>query len=72
MKNLPQAGQQGAEASYRVLLSPSEGFQKKGPIDLEGVRTALELRTKWSESKKVLTDPAKYYDGSFHREALGR
>ena len=72
LKNLPQAGQQGAEASYRVLLNPNEGFQKKGQIDLEGVRTALELRTKWSESKKPLTDPAKYYDGSFHREALGR
>lgn len=72
LKNLPQVGQQGAEASYRVLLNPNEGFQKKGQIDLEGVRTALELRTKWSESKKPLTDPAKYYDGSFHREALGR
>lgn len=72
LKNLPQAGQQGAEASYRVLLNPNEGFQKKGQIDLEGVRTALELRTKWSESKKHLTDPAKYYDGSFHRAALGR
>ena len=33
---------------------------------------ALELRTKWSESKKPLNDPAKYYDGSFHREALAR
>ena len=72
LKNLPQAGQQGAEASYRILLNPNEGFQKKGQIDLEGVRTALELRTKWSESKKVLTDPAKYYDGSFYREAMGR
>ena len=72
LKNLPQAGQQGAEASYRILLNPNEGFQKKGQIDLEGVRTALELRTKWSESKKPLNDPAKYYDGSFHREALGR
>ena len=72
LKHLPQAGQQGAEASYRVLLNPNEGFQKKGQIDLEGVRTALQLRTKWSESKKPLNDPGKYYDGSFHREALGR
>ena len=72
LKNLPQAGQGGAEASYRVLLNPNEGFQKKGQIDLDGVRTALQLRTKWSESKKVLTDPAKYYDGSFHQDALGR
>ena len=72
LKNLPQAGQPTAETAYRVLLNPNEGFQKKGQIDLEGVRTALQLRTKWSESKKPLNDPAKYYDGSFHREALGR
>ncbi len=72
LKNLPQAGQQGAEASYRVLLNPNEGFQKKALIDMDGVRTVLELRAKWSETKKPLNDPAKYYDGSFYREALDR
>ena len=72
LKHLPQAGQPGAEASYRVLLNPNEGFQKKALIDMDGVRTVLELRTKWSEVKKPLNDPAKYYDGSFYREALGR
>ncbi len=72
LKNLPQAGQQGAEASYRILLNPNEGFQKKALIDMDGVRTVLELRAKWSEAKKPLNDPAKYYDGSFYREALGR
>ncbi len=72
LKNLPQAGQQGAEASYRILLNPNEGFQKKALIDMDGVRTVLELRAKWSEAKKPLNDPTKYYDGSFYREALGR
>ncbi len=72
LKNLPQAGQPGAEASYRILLNPNEGFQKKALIDMDGVRTVLELRAKWSEAKKPLNDPAKYYDGSFYREALGR
>ncbi len=69
-KNLPNVSEQGAEAAYRVLLAPSGGFQKKAQIDLEGVRTVLALRSKYAEPKKTLTDPAKYYDPSFYREAL--
>jgi ABC-type nitrate/sulfonate/bicarbonate transport system substrate-binding protein len=69
-KNLPNVSEQGAEAAYRVLLAPSGGFQKKAQIDLEGVRTVLAIRSKYAEPKKTLTDPAKYYDPSFYREAL--
>jgi ABC-type nitrate/sulfonate/bicarbonate transport system substrate-binding protein len=69
-KNLPNVSEQGAEAAYRVLLAPNDGFQKKAQIDLEGVRTVLTLRSKYAEPKKTLGDPAKYYDASFYREAL--
>ena len=71
-KNLPNAPPALAEAAHRVLLNPAEGFQRRVQIDMEGVRTVLQLRSKWSESRRVLTDPAKYYDGSFHSQALGR
>ena len=40
--------------------------------DLEGVRTVLELRSKYGEPKKVLADPAKYYDASFYDAAMKR
>ena len=70
MKNLPNVPQAGADTAYRVLLDPKDGFTRKAAIDMDGVRTVLQLRSKWSESKRVLTDPAKYYDGSFHAEAL--
>ncbi|HEY2338869.1 MAG TPA: ABC transporter substrate-binding protein [Burkholderiales bacterium] len=69
-KNLPNLDEKAAEASYRILLSPTDGFQKKAQIDLSGVKTVLGLRSKYAEPRKTLTDPAKYYDDSFYREAL--
>jgi ABC-type nitrate/sulfonate/bicarbonate transport system substrate-binding protein len=69
-KNLPNVPEQGAQAAYGVLLSPTGGFQKKAQIDLEGVRTVLRLRSKYAEPKKTLSDPARYYDESFYRAAM--
>jgi ABC-type nitrate/sulfonate/bicarbonate transport system substrate-binding protein len=69
-KNLPNVPEQGAQAAYGVLLSPVGGFQKKAQIDLEGVRTVLQLRSKYAEPKKTLSDPARYYDASFYRAAM--
>jgi len=72
LKNLPQAGAQGAETSYRILLSPTDGFQRKARIDLEGVKTVLELRSKYGKPQKTLADPLRYYDDSFYRAAMAR
>ncbi len=69
-KNLPNMPEQVANATYGVLLSPTDGFQKKARIDQEGVRNVLKLRSKYAEPKKTLTDPSKYYDDSFYREAM--
>ena len=68
-KNLTSMPEPVANATYGVLLSPTDGFQKKAKIDLEGVRTVLKLRSKYAEPRKTLTDPSKYYDDSFYREA---
>jgi hypothetical protein len=72
LKNQNNSTRQAAETSYGVLLSPKEGFQKKAQIDMEGVRTALLLRSKYGVPKKTLTDPTPYYDASFHTEAMKR
>jgi len=69
-KKLPNVPEQGAQAAYGVLLAPAGGFQKKAQIDLEGVRTVLALRSKYGEPKKMLSDPARYYDASFYRAAM--
>jgi ABC-type nitrate/sulfonate/bicarbonate transport system substrate-binding protein len=71
-KNLPQATQQGAETAYGVLLSPTDGFQKKAQIDIEGVKTVLALRSKYGKPQKTLDEPARYYDPGFYQAALGR
>ena len=69
-KNLPNMPEQVANATYGVLLSPSDGFQKKARIDQEGVRNVLKLRSKYAAPRKSLTDPSKYYDDSFYRDAM--
>jgi ABC-type nitrate/sulfonate/bicarbonate transport system substrate-binding protein len=69
-RNLPAMPEPVARATYGVLLSPTDGFQRKAKLDPEGVRTVLRLRSKYAEPKKTLADPMKYYDDSFYREAM--
>jgi ABC-type nitrate/sulfonate/bicarbonate transport system substrate-binding protein len=69
-KNIPAMPEPVAQLTYGVLLAPIGGFQKKAQIDQEGVRTVLRLRSKYAEPRKTLTDPSKYYDDSFYREAM--
>jgi ABC-type nitrate/sulfonate/bicarbonate transport system substrate-binding protein len=71
-QHVPGAEPDVAQAAYRILLGPEEGFQKKAKIDLEGVRTVLQLRSKYGAPQKTLTDPGKYYDPSFHEAAMRR
>ena len=69
-KNLPQMSEDQAQAAYGVLLHPKDGFQRKAQIDMNGVRTVLQIRSKYAEPRKTLTDPARYYDDSFYRAAM--
>jgi ABC-type nitrate/sulfonate/bicarbonate transport system substrate-binding protein len=69
-KNLPRASEAGALKAWDVMLAGPEGFQRKGEIDLAGVRTVLELRSEYGRPRKSLTDPSKYIDESYYRKAL--
>jgi ABC-type nitrate/sulfonate/bicarbonate transport system substrate-binding protein len=71
-KNLPTMTAEGAETAYRVLLDPKAGFQRNAAIDLEGVRQVLALRSKWSEQKKTLGPPSRYYDPTYYDAAMRR
>src|SRR5437879_6145052 len=66
LKNLPNTNPQAAQTAYGVLLSPKDGFFRKARIDMEGVRTVLELRSKYGKPKKDLADQAKYYDRGYY------
>jgi ABC-type nitrate/sulfonate/bicarbonate transport system substrate-binding protein len=68
-KNLPQMSPELATQSYAVLINP-RGFSPKAQIDLEGVKTVLELRSRYGKPAKVLDDPMKYYDPAFHAAAM--
>lgn len=71
-KHLPNADERAAETAHRVLLDRNEGFQRDARIDLAGVRTVLALRSKWSEAKRTLGDPSRYYDPTWYDAALRR
>ena len=72
LKNLPNANAQAAQTAYKVLLSLTDGFQKKAKIDMDGVKTVLALRSKYGQPRKSLTDPTPYYDPSFYDAAMRR
>jgi ABC-type nitrate/sulfonate/bicarbonate transport system substrate-binding protein len=70
-KNLKSLTPALADASYKVLLDPSTGLQRKAELDVAGLRTVLALRSEYGQPRKTLTDPMKYYDPSYYRKALG-
>jgi ABC-type nitrate/sulfonate/bicarbonate transport system substrate-binding protein len=69
-RNVPNMSEPVAEASYRVLLHPTHGFQRRAAVDVPGVRTVLQLRSQFGPAGTSLTDPMKYLDLSYYAEAL--
>jgi ABC-type nitrate/sulfonate/bicarbonate transport system substrate-binding protein len=68
-KNLPQMTPQLAEQTYGLLAGP-KGFTPKGRVDVAGIRRVLELRSKYGQPQKTLSDPMKYYDPTYYEAAL--
>jgi len=71
-KNLPNMPAEGVEASYRLLLDPQTGFQRRGEISMDGVRRVLALRKEWAKPQKELGLPSKYYDPTYYDAAMRR
>jgi len=67
-KNLPQMSPDVAAQSYAVLVNP-RGLAPKAKLDIDGVRTVLQLRSRYGEPKKQLSDPMTYYDGKYYEAA---
>ena len=68
--DLPQISPQLAQQSYDVLLDPKDGFFRQGKVDLDGLKTVLQLRSHYSGAKDALTDPTKYYDPTCYETAM--
>jgi len=62
----PQLAKQAAD----TLLDPKSGFIRDVAVNMEGVRTVLQLRSKFTG--KQLGDPSKYVDTSYRDKALAR
>jgi len=69
MRNNPKLAADAAANQIKGLLGPN-GFADRAALDIDGVKTVLELRSRYAEPKKTLTDPLKYIDLSYYEEAL--
>ena len=66
-KHVPDMSEDAATRSYDILVHPTKGFTRGAVLDVEGVKTALALRSQYTG--KQLTDPAKYFDLGYYDKA---
>ncbi|HEX9453266.1 MAG TPA: ABC transporter substrate-binding protein [Candidatus Binatia bacterium] len=59
-----------AEAMYEAALSPTMGFTPRSRIDMEGIRTVIELRETAGLMKPGETKAEKYVDERFYKKAV--
>jgi ABC-type nitrate/sulfonate/bicarbonate transport system substrate-binding protein len=59
-----------AESMYKQTLSPTMGLTPRSRIDLEGIRTVIELRETAGLMKPPVPKPEKYVDERFYQKAL--
>jgi ABC-type nitrate/sulfonate/bicarbonate transport system substrate-binding protein len=71
MERQPHMTAELAQRSYEQLLDPARGFFRRAKIDANGLRTVLELRSRYGEPGRLLVEPAKYYDPAYYETALG-
>lgn len=72
MENLKTMTPALARQSYDLMLDERSGFFRDVALDPAGVRTVLDLRSKYGEPKKTLADPSRYVDPRYHEAALGK
>lgn len=59
-----------AESMYRQALSPALGLTPRSRIDMDGIRTVLELREAAGLMQPPVPKPEKYIDERFYQKAL--
>lgn len=59
-----------AESLYNLTLSPTMGLTPRSRIDMEGIRTIIELREVAGLMKAPVPTPEKYVDERFYKKAL--
>lgn len=70
MANMPAINRGVIDAVMDSLLAPQSGLTPNGAILREGMATVLELRSRYGEPKRNLTDIDKYLDLSFYEAVI--
>ena len=60
-----------AKKTYDIFVHPKSGLFRNLALDMEGVKTVLDLRSKYGAPQKTLGDPMKYVDLTLHQKAFG-
>jgi ABC-type nitrate/sulfonate/bicarbonate transport system substrate-binding protein len=61
-----------ARRSYDLLLADKGGLSRDLVPDAAGMRTVLQLRSKYGQPRKTLDDAGKYVDLTYHQKAFGQ
>ncbi len=69
--NAPEMTPALATKTCDIFVDPQSGLFRDLALDVEGVKTVIELRSKYGTPQKTLTDPMKYVDLSLHQKAFG-
>ncbi len=70
LRNMPEIKPGVVGAVMTSLLSPKSGLTPKGAVTIEGIKAALELRTRYGKPGSALTDPHKYIDLSYYNDVV--
>lgn len=70
-KNIKGVSDADIEATYNEMVTSRGGLNRRGAMNMDGVRMLLTLRNELAGSGRQLTDPGRYIDLSYYRKALG-
>ncbi len=70
-KNIGGVSDADIEATYHEMVTSKGGLNRRGAINMEGMRMLLSLRNELATSGRQLTDPNKYIDISYYQKVVG-
>jgi ABC-type nitrate/sulfonate/bicarbonate transport system substrate-binding protein len=70
-KHIKNVSDADLEATYNEMVTSKGGLNRRGAMNMDGVRMLLTLRNELSGSGRQLTDPSKYVDLSYYQKAIG-
>lgn len=69
LRNMPEIKPPVVGAVMASLLSPRSGLTPKGAVTIAGMRTVLDLRTRYGKAGAALGDPQAYIDLTYYNAA---